>query len=174
MTDFAPYVPREWTSAGLRTAGYQGFLPFAALSRMSVPTQPGIYVVLRQRMAPVEFLQESVAGHFKGRDQTADLALLGINWIEDAEVVYIGKAAWGKKRDGISRRLRQYRSIGEGRRSAHTGGVWIWQLADSADLLVCWIPTTDTSDAFVRGVEAHIIADFVSRYGRRPFANRRD
>ncbi|CAM4413263.1 hypothetical protein NONI108955_26070 [Nocardia ninae] len=43
----------------------------------------------------------------------------------------------------------------------------IWQLADSAELLVGWRPTDDA-----RATEKAMIAEFVATYGKRPFANR--
>ncbi|MEU5410270.1 hypothetical protein [Nocardia asteroides] len=43
----------------------------------------------------------------------------------------------------------------------------IWQLADSADLLVGWRATTEA-----RPVEKAMINEFVALYGQCPFANR--
>jgi hypothetical protein len=53
-------------------------------------------------------------------------------WVPDAHTSYIGKA------DNARRRLEQFARFGAGEPVAHWGGRYIWQLADSAELLVAW------------------------------------
>ncbi|MDQ4212531.1 hypothetical protein [Microbacterium capsulatum] len=91
-------------------------------------------------------------------------------------MIYIGLATHGSRRDGVHRRLKQYRRTGAGTADTHGGGVWIFQLEDAANLIVCWRAADDESDAFVAALEHHLIADFAARpeHGRRPFANRKD
>lgn len=50
------------------------------------------------------------------------------------------------------------------------GGRYIWQLSDSADVLVAWkaTPGRDPED-----VESTSISDYIATYGSRPFANRK-
>jgi hypothetical protein len=137
-----------------------------------VTREPGIYVVLRAESSRRAFLTETPAG--RAADQTRQPDLLASEWVDGTDVLYIGKANWGSRRDGVWRRLKQYRRTGAGRSDSHLGGVWIWQLQDADKLLVCWKASDDRSDGAVRALERCLIADFVSGYGRRPFANRVD
>lgn len=163
-------IPEAWTRAGLLDAGFEGFVPLATLPPAAVPRLPGIYVILRESTAAPVFLEQSIAGKFKGADSTVDAPLLAASWVEGTPVVYIGKAGWGTKQDGIRRRLSQYRRHGAGKAVGHRGGEYIWQLADSAQLLACWKTTTDDE---VQPLETALIDAFESRFGRWPFANRK-
>ncbi len=131
-----------------------------------------MYVVLRETVDPPVFLEANPAG--KTRDFTASIATLEQAWVPSAEVLYIGKATWGVRHDGIHRRLQQYRRTGSGTADNHGGGVWIFQLEDAASLRVCWRVAQDPSNEFVGALETQLIADFASRpeYDKRPFANR--
>lgn len=163
-------VPAEWTRGGLEDAGFEGFIPLAALSSQDAPKLPGIYVILRESTEPPAFLGQSIAGHFKGVDSTVEVPVLEASWVDDTPVVYIGKAGRGTKQDGIRRRLSQYRRHGAGKAVGHRGGEYIWQLADSAQLLACWKTTADDE---VQPLETAMIDAFESRFGRWPFANRK-
>lgn len=163
-------VPRTWDRPGLTNIGFEGFIPLATLPTNAAPKLPGIYVVLRKSRSEPIFLARSIAGFFKGADSTVDRVVLEAAWTRGAAVLYIGKATWGSKRDGIRRRLSQYRRHGAGRPVGHRGGEYIWQLEDSADLIVCWMVL---DDEIVSDVESAFIDDFEARHGRWPFANRK-
>jgi hypothetical protein len=85
-------------------------------------------------------------------------------WIEDAPVLYIGKAG------NLRRRLGEYMRFGAGTPCGHWGGRYIWQVADSARLLIAWTPTSAQAP---RTVERQLLADFRERFGALPFANLR-
>lgn len=163
-------IPSVWSRVGLVNAGFVGFLPLATLPPAEVPKLPGIYVVLREPATAPTFLAQSVAGRFKGVDSTVETAVLETAWVTESPVLYIGKANWGAKRDGLRRRLGQYRGHGAGGAVGHRGGEYIWQLGDSAELLASW-KTTEDDD--VQRLETAMIDDFEARYGRWPFANRK-
>lgn len=159
----------NFTREALTAEGFAGWVPFAALPRADVPLQPGVYVVTRETDNPPEFLPSSPAGRFQGKDPTVPVERLQAKWVSGATVVYIGKAAIGSRDSrGLSRRLDEYRRFGDGQSIGHRGGRYIWQLADSADLLVAW-RTTSAPEV----TESAMLEAFVAIYGRLPFANLR-
>ncbi|MFZ0120682.1 MAG: hypothetical protein WAN20_17280 [Pseudonocardiaceae bacterium] len=155
----------DWSRDALMRRGFTGFVPFAELPSADVPTAPGIYVVLRPVSVEPTVLETSPAGWFKGRDPSVAVEELRSAWVPSSEVLYIGKAG------DLRRRLNEYRRHGVGRRVGHWGGRYIWQLADSDLLLVAWQLTPCRNPA---EVESRLIAEFVTSYGQRPFANRRN
>jgi len=118
-----------------------------------------------------EFLTVGTGGHFKGKNPNVPISVLKANWVEDTLVVYIGKAGKDGSSATLQSRLRQYFGFGQGRDIGHWGGRLIWQLKNSADLVVCWkaLPANDP-----RTVEADLIQQFVAKFSKRPFANLAD
>src|ERR1051326_6664795 len=129
--------PEFFSRAGLDAVGFLGFTPFGNFRAADVPTVPGVYAVLRPTDRTVEFLSESPAGRFKGKDPTAKVELLQSKWIDDAAVIYVGKA------QNLRRRLAQYWQHGSGKPVGHWGGRYIWQLRNSLELIVAWKPHDD-------------------------------
>jgi len=159
----------KWTQDALIEAGFTGFVRFRELPTSQVPTDPGVYVVIRVAATDPEFLQKSPAGWFKGKDPSVPVATLEAAWVPGSPVVYLGKANGGATgRRGLRKRLDEYRRHGAGEPVGHWGGRYIWQLADSEELVVGWKPTADTD---ARALERHMIAEFSSDHAKRPFAN---
>jgi hypothetical protein len=163
--------PMDWSQSGLEQAGFSGWVPFSALGTANVPADPGVYVVLRPDNTTPLFLPVSPAGWFKGKDPSVPIADLEKSWVPDASLLYVGKANGGRDgRRGLRTRLDEYRRYGAGTPVAHRGGRYVWQLADSDDLLVGW---KTTADGIARELERNMIAEFKAMHSKRPFANLR-
>ena len=129
-----------------------------------MPTQGGVYIVLREATRAGEFLEHNLGGRFKQRDPSVSADVLRARWVEDCQVVYIGKG------DHIRRRVKQYADFGVGKPVGHWGGRYIWQLADSAQLLVAWKACGSEETAAM--MKARLLRRFKEEHaGRLPFAN---
>ena len=151
-----------FTRSNLEKTGFTGWLPFAAIRTSGCPTTGGVYVITYKAESPITFSERSCGGWFKGKDPTVTLDALAANWVDGAEVVYIGKA------DQLRRRLTQYADFGGGKPVGHWGGRLIWQLPATDRLIVGW---KETPGRIPVEVEAELIASFRQVHGKPPFAN---
>jgi hypothetical protein len=153
----------DWARVALELGGFGGWITFAELvDRLDeLSSTGGVYLVYREDGQP-RFQASDPGGRFKGRDPSIPDESLRANWVDDADVVYIGKA------DNLRRRLREFARFGEGVPIGHWGGRLIWQLEGSDKLLVAW---RETSGRVPREVEAELIAAFKTTWGKPPFAN---
>ena len=147
-----------------RKDGFTGFVPVSKLRSTAslLPDSGGVYIVVRESDNSPEFLANGTGGFFKGKNPNVGLEELVSNYVAGSKVVYIGKATSLKKRVG------QLLRFGAGSAVGHWGGRYLWQLADSDNLLIAW-KTTPTTDP--RSVEIKMLEEFVSRHGKLPFAN---
>lgn len=148
--------------------GFEGFVSVKDLKEDfksgGIPEAEGVYHVLRLKETEPEFLKKGSGGYHKGKEPNVSIDELQQNWIDAESVVYIGKAK------ELYKRIQQYIKFGSGKNVGHFGGRYIWQLADSNDLVVCWKCVNDS-----RSVEAVMITDFKENHnGKRPFANLKD
>lgn len=151
-----------------RDDGFEGFLPVSILieNTNDIPDEPGVYVVIRTSGSDPQFLVEGTGGFFKGKNPNISIQELKVNYVEDAQTVYIGKAG-----TSLRKRIVQLLRFGEGAAVGHWGGRYLWQLADAEKLYIAW-KTTPGCDP--RIIEAQMIQEFVSLHGKRPFANLKD
>lgn len=156
----------------LNEFGFVGGIRIADLqvSCRNLPQERGVYLVTRKNKHPATFVKSSTGGHFKKRDPSVPDPVLKERWLARPRVIYIGKAGGNAKRSTIQDRLNWFMQFGLGRRCAHWGGRYIWQLADAKDLVVYW-KTTPRADP--RQVEKALLREFIQKYGRLPFANLR-
>jgi hypothetical protein len=154
----------------LRAAGFVGFVTVAQLRAGAcgpVPTQPGIYVVLRASDAPPRFLAHSPAGWFKGVDPTESISILRARWVPDTPLIYVGKATAGsQRRRHLRKRLAELIDFGAGRPIGHRGGRYLWQIEDSDGFLVAW-----RQDGNPAAAENEVLRTFAGTHGSFPFAN---
>jgi hypothetical protein len=149
--------------------GFRGFLSFGELEINQVPQVPGIYAVLKPEGFKRLFLSKSVGGKFKKQDPSLLQPALESHWIDDAEILYIGKAGAGAAGTrGLRKRLQEFADFGRGKPVGHWGGRLLWQLANSQSLVIAW---KELEAAEVHSADAEYQAEFISMCGRLPFAN---
>ena len=165
--DSLPPLPASFVRPDLEAVGFVGWRTWAELRASNlaeVPDGPAAYVVYRPSATTPIFLNGNPGGRFKGQDPTVSMDTLQTKWLLNAQTIYIGKA------DVARRRLKQFARFGAGDPVGHWGGRYIWQLADSHDLLVAWhaIQWPETA----REYERRLLAQFTDLHGgQRPFAN---
>lgn len=162
------------TIESLKMNGFTGFKSINDLmmNSSSIPKQKGVYLIIRNTKSAPLFLTVGSGGHFKGKNPNIPIQQLEQEWVDDAIVIYIGKAGEATGQATLNSRLNQYLKFGQGKNVGHWGGRLIWQLQDSRDLLICWkiLPNNEP-----REVECELISDFKQQHnGRRPFANLKD
>jgi hypothetical protein len=136
---------------------------------MRIPQGTGIFAVLRPEGFEPEFLKKSTAGTFKKKDPSVPEPALDAEWVDGADILYIGKAGPGSKGNrGLRRQVQEFLDFGKGKPPGHWDGRLVWQLANSEALLIAWkeLPAEELSTS-----EARYHAEFVEAYGRLPFAN---
>lgn len=155
--------------ADLERRGFQGFESVSVLLKTAVriPAECGVYVALRVKPDLPRFLEVNPAGRFKKKDPTRPVQVLEAKWSKASGLVYIGKAGPSPTRT-LRKRISEYLRFGTGARVAHQGGSATWQLTDSHDLLIAWMPTGNRNP---RDVERGLLREFRECYGRLPFAN---
>lgn len=152
-----------FSESALIVDGFVGWLSMIDDRRGSpCPEAQGVYVVHYSGPKLPIFHEASCGGWFKGKDPSVSRDALLANWVDAAEIVYIGKA------NQLRRRIRQFTDFGAGKRAPHWGGRLIWQLASARHLRIAW---KETPDQIPSQVEKNLIAQFRTIYRKPPFAN---
>lgn len=163
---------KRWSRASLESLGFGGWCSFRDLHDYlhTVPTEAGgVYLVYRVEKTEPQFLPKSPGGTWRG-DPTVPISVLIEHWVSGTHVLNIGKADAGQLRN----RLRAYHSFGSGGKGRHRGGRYIWQLDGIWQCLVAWRIVRVRSPETPRSAEQAMIANFVTDYRQRPFANLTD
>ena len=157
------------TRQTLKQDGFTGFRALKDLEINRIPQKPGIFAVLTPEGFRPQFLARSAAGTFKKKDPTLKADVLAAEWVDGAEVLYVGKAGPGSKGNrGLRRQIQEFVDFGNGKPPGHWDGRLIWQLAAAGSLVIAWkeLPVGQLNAA-----EAEYHAAFVKEYGRLPYAN---
>ena len=109
----------------LKSDGFEGFISVENLmqSRKMIPSNSGVYIILRLKDSEPEFLEQGTGGFFKKkepRNPNVSIDELRDNWLPDEAIIYIGKAT------SLKSRLGSYLRFGEGKFATHWGGRYIW------------------------------------------------
>ena len=166
--------PMPTNRQSLKQDGFTGFRPIEALDINRIPQKPGIFAVLLPEIpghgsARPSFLAKSTAGIFKKKDPSLKADALDAEWVDGADVLYVGKAGPGSKGNrGLRRQIQEFVDFGRGKPPGHWDGRLVWQLAGANKLVIAWkeLPVEQLAAA-----EAGYHAAFVEEYGRLPFAN---
>ncbi|MCU1516898.1 MAG: hypothetical protein JWQ75_1619 [Pseudarthrobacter sp.] len=153
----------------LKAEGFAGFRSVGRLEIMRIPQGTGVFAVLQPDGFDPRFLKKSTAGVFKKKDPTLPGPALAAEWVEGADVLYLGKAGAGSKGNrGLRRQIQEFLDFGNGKPPGHWDGRLVWQLAGAESLIIAWkeVPAEE-----VNATEARLHADFSAAYGRLPFAN---
>ncbi|PVZ57006.1 hypothetical protein [Arthrobacter sp. H-02-3] len=153
----------------LKKDGFTGFRLLGDLDINRIPQKPGIFAVLTREGYRPQFLARSTAGVFKKKDPTLKAEALDAEWVDGADVLFVGKAGPGSKGNrGLRRQIQEFVDFGAGKPPGHWDGRLIWQLAAAGSLIIAWkeLPVGELNAA-----EAAYHAAFVAEYGRLPYAN---
>lgn len=159
-------MKRRWSESSLKQEGFIGWAPLRSVDAVrAAPRMPGVYVVSVDVTEPIVW-QPNCGGWFKDRDPAISLERLNLNWVNGAEIGYIGKA------NDLKRRLVEFAKFGLGRRIGHWGGRILWHLPQPDQLRVAWKVVDHGIDPALE--ERKMIKDFAMAYGKPPFANHPD
>lgn len=151
------------------------FLNNSRLALSKVPPAPGIYFVTTLNPAnTVDFLETGTGGYFKDKNPNVSINELLQNWVDGANILYIGRAG-GTEPNGrtykatLHERLSQLLKFGNGKNIGHWGGRYLWQCSNSADFQIHWYTVSNDENPVV--LERQLIDEFIECYGSLPFAN---
>ena len=152
---------------------FVGFKFIADLQRtncVNVSEKRGVYIVVRPLTTSPTFNEKSIGGFFKQKNPAVGIERLHKHWVDSSIIMYIGKSGSRTNKRSIKKRMIEFMNFGKGQPIGHWGGRFIWQLADSDKLQICWKPTLDEEPI---DVERRLIKEFKEHYNKRPFANLR-
>lgn len=154
----------------IKESGFKGFRKISELqiNAALIPKVKGVYLVMQPESNKVEFVEKGTGGFFKDKNPNVAINELQNNWIEGAQIVYIGKAGGSGKVATLNSRLKQYLNFGQRKKVGHWGGRYIWQIKNINNYTICWkeLPNDEP-----RTVEIKLLELFRQKFNNLPFAN---
>lgn len=154
----------------IKNSGFEGFAKIGDIQHdmSKIPNDKGIYLIIWSNSAKPKFVVQGTGGYFKSKNPNVLLAELENNWVDNTQVIYIGKAGGEGVKSTLKSRINEYLKFGQGKAIGHQGGRFIWQIENNQDLIVCWKTLKDDEPS---DMEKDLIKDFIAQYGKLPFAN---
>lgn len=122
----------------------------------------GVYIIVCPNdLQKIYFNKCSNAGKFKGKDPTVSIDILKQKWVNDEEVLYIGKSE-----TGVGKRMRRHIDFWKGKPVAAWGGRIIAQI-QNYDNLEVWYSACDNP----KQAERELLDKFYDKHTKLPFAN---
>ena len=157
----------------IESINISGFVGFKIISELKInpsciPEIKGVYLVIRPDNTNVEFVKKGSGGFFKDKNPNVPINELRNNWIDEAQIIYIGKAGGSDSNSNLKSRLKEYLNFGQGKKVGHSGGRYIWQIKDINNYIICWkeLPNDEP-----RIIEKQLLEAFKQKFNDLPFAN---
>lgn len=156
--------------------GFAGFIRLKEIDNdfCIFPDYKGLYIIYIEENSNASFCNPGTGGFFKGKNPNVTINELNEKWVEDTNILYIGRAG-GTAKNGrvykstLKQRIMQYIKFGRGQNIGHWGGRYIWQIKESDDLMIAY-RVLDEENPVIK--EQELIDEFKSHHnGRLPFAN---
>ena len=159
---------------GIENLKKNGFIGFKTVNelwfnRKDIPKEMGVYCVINPDSNQPQFINPGVCKPHKGENPNVSIETLQKKYINDTQIIYIGKAGSSDFATGLRKRVGVYLGCSKpGNTScSHAGGRYIWQLKNYKDLIFCWKTTKEEP----RDVERKMLSEFSLQFGDLPFAN---
>ncbi len=124
----------------------------------------GVYIFVRPDDFGKVIFGESKLKFWRGYEVSLTTEELQNKWVENANVLYIGKCS--SKTKSLQKLVRKHIEFWNGKEVSAYGGKAIGQIQNWKDLQVWYLECADPQQA-----KTDLLKDFFEKYGKLPFAN---
>lgn len=139
-----------------------------------LPNVKGVYFVIYPNEWPEGlFLNKESGEEFVGGNPFESHEKLWDNWVDEADILYIGQTggttnSGSSQKRTLKKRITELMRFGKKEVDNHRGGRYLWQHKKSDDFRVYWYPCTTENPV---SLKTELLADFEQVYHKKPFAN---